>query len=379
MTALNNLPVRNDLILPVHMVPQTLLQIQLNKLDLTAARRVKEDEPAPGPFGSAIMFYNTATQEHFLLNDRHDSNRVNRDGPQAHAEAVSLYPENFAQATAKLEELKKDTNWVVVFLTTGESCPSCFTKQRIAVNDWMRKGLIDKGRVLNFFGADYDMTQAVAGFSDKNQLLDMQNNPNGSPQGVVNFINRGFLELEPDVQTIFRSMTVPAAVLYDRNSRQVYAVACDTREQTRDPMATAEMNVIKQASDRKRKEGAGEPWNLSGMTLVSSTDLASAPLARTAMFWASIDRGYSIRSTPYFNGHKTVEAPDMSNEQLYRAATERPYNGDASLIYVFQASQSGLHRFRNLAQTCWKPRVALDAARGKNIHYDGGGTAPACC
>ena len=79
--ALNTLSVKDGQILPVHRVPQKILQQELNKLDATAANRVANDDPAPGPFGSATMLYNVKTLEKIIVGDRHDSNRVNRDGP----------------------------------------------------------------------------------------------------------------------------------------------------------------------------------------------------------------------------------------------------------------------------------------------------------
>ncbi|MEM6780231.1 MAG: hypothetical protein AAF569_00035 [Pseudomonadota bacterium] len=382
---LNNLPIGQEGILPVHLVPQKLLQIQLNKLDMTAARRVENDEPAPGPFGSAIMLYNTATGEHFLVGDRHDSNLVNRDGPQAHAEAVSLYPDNYALTTKLLEERKDDPNWIAVFLTTGESCPSCFTKQHVVVNEWIRSGLIERGRILNFYGADYDMTQDVAGFSDKDQLIDMQENPMGAPltHGKVNFIGSDILDLNPEVQQVFRESEIPVAVI--TRDGVIIAKGYDTREQDNDPLATAEMNAVKSAFELQKAAEKAEPWNLSDAQMISATTLYEAPLARTAMFWASIPIGVHMRDatygTPSYDPIRTIEAPGMTNAQLYAAATDRPYNGSNSLIHCFQASQTGEDAFQNLAQKAWRPRVARDAEKGKNIHYDGGSAgahSPGC-
>jgi len=387
---LNNLPLIDGEVLPVHLVPQNELQIALNDLDKTSAHRVENDEPAPGPFGSAAMLYNIQTADSFIVGDRYDSNRVNRDGPHAHAEAVSLYPEAFIQTTQALQKLKDDCNWVLVFLSTGQSCPSCFTKQHVAVNAWKQAGFISTGRVLNFYGADYDMTKSVAGFSDKDQLNDMIDHPNGAPlnEGKVNFIGSTMLDIDIQAQEVFRNSNGPVAVVMQ--GVNIIGVGYDTRVETADLLATAEMNAVKAAytwqaeSESRGERKIKKPWDLSGAKLISATPLNESPLARTAMFWSSIGIGTILRDTYMDVAHNarliTQEAHDMQNHELYEAGTYQNQGRADTLIHALQANQSGLNGFKNLAQHAWNPRVDRDAARGESIHYDGGKSpGPACC
>ncbi|MEM9469682.1 MAG: hypothetical protein AAF988_05925 [Pseudomonadota bacterium] len=387
-TQKNYLPLIQRKTMPVHHVPQGVLQEELNRLDETAAHRVEHDEPAPGPFGSATMLYNVATEEHFIVDDRHDSNRVNRDGPHAHAEAVSLYPEYFSVTTEALEKLSDNANWVLVFLSTGQSCPSCFTKQHVAVNAWRNAGLIQPGQVLNFYGADYDMTKSVAGFSDKDQLEDMVNNPMGGPlsHAQANFVGSSILDINPQAQQVFRESDKPAAVIM--RDGVIIGKGYDTRAESGDLMATAEMNAVKAAVEWQKIMTVKNPEHVIGSEMISATPLFEAPLARTAMFWAKIGVGIYLRNDYMDASHhqtlQTVEAEGVTNAELYKAGTYQTQGRSDTLIHALQAERSGVDGFQNIAQKAWNPRLARDAARGVDSNYDGGtgsksGHAPGCC
>jgi tRNA(Arg) A34 adenosine deaminase TadA len=382
MSSQNDLTVRGGQILPVHQVPQTQLLSFLNAADVCTERRVMEEEPAPGPFGAATHAYNIKTGENHIIGDI-DSNRVNRDGPTAHAEAVNLYPNRIPSVEEFLEGIKKDQDWVLLFVSTGESCPSCNTKQQIYVGDWIRRGLITRDRVMNVFGADYDMTQETAGFSDKIQLEDMQKFPNGG--GKADFLEGGILNYPQDVRDFLEGSNLPASVVLENG--EIVSVGYDERKDS-DLISTPEVSAIRKASRLKEERRLGEAWNLSNMILISPTSMADAPLARSTAFWASIARMHTVRSD-IFVGRETKESSYLTNEALYKAVTNRDFGsyGPSSLIHILQVREDSLgNKFENLAQKAWPVRVARDAEKGRNIHYDGGQdhdggknqTAPKC-
>ncbi len=366
--AWNNLPVRDDGILPVHLVPQGQLLFLLDAVDMTAARRVQEDEPAPGPFGAATYVYHTGTGQARLIGDM-DSNRVNRDGPSAHAEGVNLYPDRFAALKQFLRDNKNDPAWVVLFVTTGESCPTCFTKQTIAIDHLRTEGLINEGRVLNVYGASYAYTKAVAGFSDEDQLLDMQNYPNGG--GVANFSSSGMENLPEDARKILMEPGINNVAFIVENG-EVLQWSLDLRGDTSDIFATPEVSVIQKLCKKRIVKGLSEPWKLNNATMFSTTDISRAPLARAVGYWASIPRFIRVTGEG-MEGRQTREAPVLTNDELFKAVVTRPYN-TIGLIKVFQCVGDGGtgNSFGNQAQHAWGPRKEADAARGRQIHYDGG-------
>ncbi len=375
LKALNDIPVQDNLILPVHQVPQTLLLTWLNQADVCTQQRVLTDEPAPGPFGASTYAYNIRTKQSVQIGNI-DSNRVNRDGPAAHAEAVALYPDRAQQIDDFLIANKDDKDWVLIFESTGQSCPSCNSKQQIYVSDWIARDLIDESRVINAYGATYDMTLETAGFSDKIQLDDMQQFPNGGDQN--SFSETRLSQYPSTVISTFADSNRPVAVVFENG--QIVGVGVDERRRA-NLIATAEVNAVQVASRLKQDLGMNEPWDLNDAVLLSPTDMASAPLARATGFWAKIS---DYRTVKGFENKATQESPLLDNQRLYEAVVDTRYGsyGPSSLIHTFQVRHDGQDgRFENLAQKAWPVRVAREAEGGKNVHYDGGKdgvAAPTC-
>lgn len=342
-------------------IPRRLLLDLLRDADDIAAKRVAEDEPPPGPFGAATYFYDIRTGE-CLPCGGVDSNRVNAEGPGAHAESVNLSAEGQTRLRLFLETRKDGGDWMLLFVSTAESCLSCYAKQQIVAGGLIARGLIGKDRVLSVFGADYADTLSVAGFSDEALLAEMRDYPRGG--GRMKFKTRALSSYPPEIA---EHLAAGAAVVHD--GRRLIAAGYDARE-SGDILATAETQAVHNAFRARLESGAAAPWNLSGFVLASAADLRSAPLARSTAFWASLSLCETVEggvSPP------VPELPGMENARLYEAVTARPYNGPAALMRVMRVVEDGTgRRFENRAQKAWIARRAAEEAKGRIVHYDGG-------
>lgn len=342
-------------------IPRRLLLDLLRDADETAARRVVKDDPPPGPFGAAMYFYNARTGE-CLPCGGVDSNRVNAEGPGAHAESVNLSAEGQARLRSFLEARKGGADWTLLFVSTAESCLSCYAKQQIVAGGLIVRGLVGKDRVLSVFGADYADTLAVAGFSDEILLAEMRDYPWGG--GLMKFETRALSSYPPDVAA---HLAAGAAVVHD--GRDLVAAGYDGRG-SGDALSTAETEAVRSAFRARLAQGAAAPWNLSGLVLASATDLRSAPLARSTAFWASLSLCETVEGAP---PPSAPELPGMENARLYEAVIARPYNGPAALMRVMRVAEDGAgRRFENRAQKAWAVRRAAEEAKGRIVHYDGG-------
>lgn len=119
-----------------------------------------------GPFGAQLWLFNEHSKETILVGST-DSNAVVSKGiASAHAEAENLSSRNKSFIEDFLTE-RKGNDWQIMQISTGESCPSCRSKQTNFANYLISKHLLRPGQFHVVFKSSYEQTERDAGFLDK--------------------------------------------------------------------------------------------------------------------------------------------------------------------------------------------------------------------
>ena len=143
-------------------------QLMLNQSDRFAYETSSKHDKG-GPFGSQIWLVNEGTNEYILAGTPEhpeDSNAVvSKADASAHAEAENLSPEK-RMAIIDFLEQHPGEGWKVVQISSGESCPSCRSKQTALANELIDLDMTGPGDFLVAFRATYLHTSQITTFSD---------------------------------------------------------------------------------------------------------------------------------------------------------------------------------------------------------------------
>src|SRR5438132_1406714 len=87
-----------------------------------------------GPFGAQLWLVNEATSDYRLVKGQNSNAVVIKGDAGAHAEAENLSPERREDTREFLQEHRNE-GWQIVQVSSGESCPSCRSKQTQFFNE----------------------------------------------------------------------------------------------------------------------------------------------------------------------------------------------------------------------------------------------------
>jgi len=345
-----------------------------------------------GPFGAMLALVNPNFNQYILVGNAEsaqDSNAVVSKGlASAHAEAENLSPEKREMLIRFLEE-NKNQGWEVVQISSGESCPSCRSKQIVLANELIQRGLIDAGRFHVLFKATYDQTYADAGFNDAPfdqtfraiTALNVLDQPDGllslelalnEDPAATRQIKSGELvynavkaveneDIPADVKAIFEQAgDQPVAVVVSQDG-QIMSHGLDEREGSdaiNHPEKTAIVRALHQAAHKLRhEEGKLESWNLEGATLYTNIK-DMGPLAYAETLWYSLS---GIKFTADYNSdvveNMAQEVPGLDNRALFRQVAADYNDQQCPLNVAF----GGDPDVASVAHLLWRARKVKEA------------------
>lgn len=302
--------------------------------------------PRGGPFG-AMLYIELEDGSIEVVGKKRGNNVIGSGIASAHAESEALDEENYKALVTRLETLKAEGKTPRVWMvSSGQSCPTCQTKQEIAARDLAEKGLLPRGQFMALYGATYDETEEIAKFNDGDYAGSLKQSAMdpGSPDNHIQHRQENLETAPPEVQEIFRQATKPTAVIW-RNG-QVYAVGEDTTTRY-NPFATAEANAIRAACAKNKKEGAPYPWEVDGTIYTFTPNIGAYGF--TEAMWTGIKKFVSVLldGKPAQPALQTAEAQHISNSGLLQTVAGG-YSDTQSYVRVFRDMN-----FVNTAQPMW--------------------------
>ncbi|HOO50912.1 MAG TPA: hypothetical protein PLK94_06450 [Alphaproteobacteria bacterium] len=347
--------------------------------------------PKGGPFGAQLWLYNPNTDQYLMVGTpetANDSNAVVFIGrASAHAEAENLSPEKRAEVIGFLEDHKGE-GWKVIQVSSGESCPSCRSKQVLFAEELMGLGLIEKGDFHVVFKATYDQTRRDATFNDApfdqtfraidelgvledgGELFDLEAAIKANPetleqcnQGelVFNAVNFASSLDTPDsvLSLLKQAGDQPFAVVVAKDG-SIMSYATDTRDLANDGQnlteKTAIVSALYGAAAKLREGGTFESWNLEGATLYTNIrDIG--PKAYAESLWYNLSSIQVVaESTSDLIDSLAEEAPGIPNRDLF-GKVAADYDSAASPI---QVTFMGDPDEASAAHLLWKARLQRD-------------------
>lgn len=232
--------------------------------------------------------------------------------------------------------------------------------------DLESKGLLHPGRFMTLYGATYDETFKIAQFYDA-QYADAIILSSREPHRQENLIRQeriAFTSAPFKIQKILGKATSPTAVVMRHD--QVYAVGTDTRS-AYDPYSTAEVNGVRAACIRNRKDGAFASWEVDGE--LYSTNPQIGPLLFAEAGWTKIGLVKSVKMPKDLAAKQFVtrETPDLGNADFLRVIAGG-YEHPLSSIHVVRDEG-----FKNTAQPQWAEMLRVN---GEQL-YNGAAVSPA--
>ena len=253
----------------------------------------------------------------------------------AHAESCLIAESNIEKLKNALADHELDS--VEIYLvSSAESCPACHAKLEVLARRLVHDGYLAPGRFHVVYGATYEETESIAGFSDAPYHQDFQKDPG---TGLVKQICAipGDSLLSP-VESIIRREHASCAVVL---SGKDIVTATGHMSETR---------AIQKMSQLKKDRGDSAPWDLSGSVLYTRTR-SIGPVAYAECQWAHIGQWITVDDGGDA-GHP--EAPDISNHDLFRVVATRPYTHPQSALRFLR-----IQPFANLAQKEWRKLAKL--------------------
>lgn len=367
----------------------------LNQSDVFAYNTASEGKG--GPFGAQLWLVNPDTEQYILVGtaqEPEDSNAVLSKGrASAHAEAENLSPEKRGELFRFLDA-RRGEGWKIVQVSSGESCPSCRSKQVLLATELIEKGVIRPNDFHVAFKATYDQTKRDAGFNDSpyDQALRAINKLGVLKTGQGLFGLAAALkadevasaqiasgELVYNAVDLVAENDVPENVvsLFKWAGEQPFAViigqdgvimsgGMDERDlspaQINQPEKTAIVSALyKAAAKLREKDGKFEAWNLEGAHLYTNIrDIG--PVAYAESLWYNLS---DIRVVEAFTSDVTErmaqEMPGTENRILFAQAAADYDTPDSPLKVVFNGDPEGA----SVAHLYWKAKMAMESLKNR--------------
>ncbi|QNT77446.1 hypothetical protein [Entomobacter blattae] len=314
--------------------------------------------PCGGPFGAAIAvsYIDLTGEDVFEIVGKRWGNNVVASGiASEHAEDQAMQPDNYKALQRKLSLLRsKGLTATVWQLSSGQSCPTCHTKQEIMARDLVQRGLIKKGHFKTVYGATFEETFKIAQFFDdqySRALIAFSLSPKNR-KNIISSNSINFADLPEEVMDILGSASKPTAV-FVRN-RQIYAIGTDERNEF-DLYSTPEVTAIRKACVRNREENnVLASWEVSGELFTTTQEVG--PLLFTEMGWtkASQIKHVLMPKNLQHLQYETCETPHLNNAAFLHIVAGG-YTDPLAAIEVYHDKM-----FNNTAQPQWAEGLAVN-------------------
>ena len=318
-----------------------------------------------GPFG-ALLGISLKDGSFEVVGQPRGNNVVGSGIASRHAEDQALQPDNYRSLANRLRALKdSDQEPLVWMISSGQSCTNCHTKQEIAARDLESRKLIKPGQFMTLYGATYDETFKVAQFYDA-QYADAMIHSSLAPQRQDNLIRQeriGYHTTPKEVQEILANASLPTAVVVRQG--HVYAVGTEARTQF-DPYATAEVNAIRAACTRNRKDGAFASWAIDGDLYTTNAEIGSLLFAEAGWTKIGVVKSVQMPKKLAARQFETRETQEISNGEFLRIVAGG-YQHPMSSIRVLRDES-----FNNTAQPKWAEMLRVN---GEQL-YNGAAVSP---
>lgn len=367
----------------------------LNQSDVFAYNTASEGKG--GPFGAQLWLVHPDTDQYILVGtaqEPEDSNAVISKGrASAHAEAENLSLEK-RQELVNFLEAHRGEGWKIVQVSSGESCPSCRSKQVLLASELIERGAIGPNDFHVAFKATYDQTKRDAGFNDApyDQAMRAINKLDvlKTEQGLFGLsaalkadkvasaqIDTGELVYNPvdlvtkadapkKVVRLFEWVgKQPFAVIIGRDG-EIMSGGMDERyfspTKINQPEKTAIVNALYKAAAKLRDvDGKFEAWNLEGAHLY--TNIANiGPVAYAESLWYNLS---DIRVVEEYTcdviERAAQEMPGIDNKILFAKAAADYDAEDSPLKVVFNGDPEGA----SVAHLYWKAKMAMEGLKNR--------------
>lgn len=367
----------------------------LNQSDIFAYNTANEGKG--GPFGAQLWLVNAAEEQYILVGtaqEPEDSNAVVSKGrSSAHAEAENLSPEKRTEVIQFLENHRNE-GWQMVQVSSGESCPSCRSKQVLLANELIERGLINKNDFHVLFKATYDQTKRDADFNDapydqtfraidELDTLDTEEGLLGletalkSNEAAVAQIKSGELiysavdlvksaNIPESVDSIFKNAGNQPVAIIVRTDGSILSHAFDERSIEGDainqPEKTAIVGALYQAAAKLREdEGKFEAWNLEGARLFTNVrDIG--PMAYSESLWYNLsDIKVVADYTDEVVESIAQEMPGTANTELFKQVAADYDNPASPLTVIF----NGDPEEASVAHLLWKAKMTMETLKNR--------------
>lgn len=338
----------------------------VNQTDIFAYGTANADKG--GPFGALLVLFHPETNQLVLVGNpenAQDSNAVVSKGlGSAHAEAENLSPNKRRRVIKFLTE-HRGQGWHLVQVSSGESCPSCRSKQVAFANELIDKGIIGRDQFHVVFKATYGQTKKDADFNDEpydqtfrtilalgvldsedglfgleeaikaDPTADVQHKAGGLIYNPVDPVNED--EVSAEVLEMFQEQDVRPMAVIVRQDGSILSSSVDLRMATEKVNLTEKTAIIRAlhnaAKFQREQEGKFESWNLEGATLYTNIK-EIGPMAYAESLWYNLS-GIKVV------GHLTdpqiermaEEVPGINNIDLFRQVAA-DYDSDVSPLSV---------------------------------------------
>jgi len=379
----------------------------VNQSDLFAYDTANEGKG--GPFGAQLWLYNAQKNQAVLVGtaqNPEDSNAVVSKGrASAHAEAENLSPEKRQQVFDFLKA-RPNEDWDLVQVSSGESCPSCRTKQVLFADELMDAGLIKKNGFHVVFKATYYQTKMDADFNDapydqafraistlgvleaERGLFTLEETLKAdeiasaqiqSGELIYNAVNEVSVEGIPDTisQLLQRADNHPMAVILTAEGR-ILSHGFDERNLVTDgvnmPENTAIVSALYEAARIKREvHGEFESWNLQGAKLYTNIrDIG--PMAYSESLWCNLSEINVVHEfTSDLTDEMAQEVPNVPNRELFSQVAAEYNTAQSPLNVKFNGNVDEA----SAAHLLWKARMQMESVlkaqsgRMQELHSSG--------
>ena len=370
---------------------QLFWETVLNQSDLFAYNTANAGKG--GPFGAQLWLVNPKTDQYILVGtaeEPEDSNAVVSKGrASAHAEAENLSPEK-RQELIKFLDDHQGEGWKVVQVSSGESCPSCRTKQVLLADELVDKGLIEQGDFHVVFKATYDQTKRDADFNDapydqtfraihglgilavKEGLFGLEAALKGD-EAASSQIRSGELvynavdlvtEMPGEVEKLMKNAGEQPVAVIVATDGSVMSYGLEERDLANDainrPEKTAIVSALYKAAAKLREEkGKFEAWNLEGARLYTNIrDIG--PMAYSESLWYNLS---DIKVVEGFTSDvvdtMAQEMPGIGNRDLFGQVAADYDDPSSPLRVIF----NGDPEEASIAHLLWKAKMAMEGLK----------------
>ena len=244
---------------------------------------LKNVDSGGGPFAAIVAVYDPVSCECVRIGKPSVNAVLDTGIPSAHAEDQWFLPRknmrDLVQVLSKWKQKGREPQ--VIFASSGQSCPSCLTKEEILARYLKKSELVPYSNFIVAYGATFENSARIAGFNDLPYVQDLvrfQQLPL-STTSMVKYRVAKVGDIPVDVAQLFKQASGQLAVVARGN--EILAVGEDSRYGC-DIISTAEVSAIRDACRMQKKDGIEQPWILGDINHINPSSEKMATLYTTA-------------------------------------------------------------------------------------------------